>query len=210
MDLLLKISRWIDAINQRIGQFVAWAILLAVTVSVLNAFGRKFMNLGSNAWLELQWYLFGGLFLLSSGYTMLQNGHVRVDVLSSRLTKRTQIKIDLFGTLFFLFPTALIIMVLGWPMFWESWDSQEMSSNSGGLIRWPAKLLVPVGFCLLIAAGVSHVIKCISYLQGRGPDPMKRDSGVSEEEALAAELLARMASTATGTATTLSAKEHTP
>ena len=128
----MTISRWIDAINERIGQFVAWAILLAVTVSVLNAFGRKFMNLGSNAWLELQWYLFGGLFLLSSGYTLLKNGHVRVDVLSSRLTKRTQIKIDLFGTLFFLFPTALIIMVLGWPMFWESWDSQEMSSNSGG------------------------------------------------------------------------------
>jgi TRAP-type mannitol/chloroaromatic compound transport system permease small subunit len=150
------------------------------------------------------------LFLLSSGYTLLKNGHVRVDVLSQRLTKRTQIKIEVFGMLFFLFPAALMIMVLGWPMFWESWQTQEMSSNSGGLIRWPAKLLVPVGFCLLIAAGVSHVIKCLSYLQSRGPDPMKRDSGISEEEALADELRARLAAEADGTAMAPAAKGRTP
>ena len=112
--------------------------------------------------------------------------------------------------LFFLFPAALMIMVLGWPMFWESWQTQEMSSNSGGLIRWPAKLLVPVGFCLLIAAGVSHVIKCLSYLQRRGPDPMKRDSGFSEEEALADELRARLAAEADGTAMAPAAKGRTP
>jgi TRAP-type mannitol/chloroaromatic compound transport system permease small subunit len=200
LGFLLKISRWIDALNDRVGRFVAWAILLAVIVSVLNAFGRKFMHAGSNAWLELQWYLFGALFLLSSGYTLLKNGHVRVDVLSSRLSRRTQMWIEVLGTLFFLLPAALMIMVLGWPMFWESWHTQEMSSNAGGLIRWPAKLLVPVGFCLLIAAGVSHLIKCIAFLRGQGPDPLQRESSVTEEEALAAELRARLEAETAGTA----------
>lgn len=192
MGFLLTVSRWIDATNERVGRAVAWTILLAVAVSVLNAVGRKFMHAGSNAWLELQWYLFGGLFLLSSGYTLLRNGHVRVDVLSSKLSKRTQIWIEVFGTLVFLLPTAILIMVLGWPMFWASWDTQEMSSNAGGLIRWPAKLLVPVGFCLLIAAGLSHLVKCIAFLHGRGPDPTRRKASLAEEEALAAELRARL------------------
>jgi TRAP-type mannitol/chloroaromatic compound transport system permease small subunit len=196
VDLLLTLSRWIDAINDRVGRFVSWAILLAVVVSVLNAFARKFMNSGSNAWLELQWYLFGVLFLLSSGYTLLKNGHVRVDVLSSRLSRRTQIVIELVGTLLFLLPAAIIIMVLGWPMFWESWHTHEISSNAGGLVRWPAKLVVPVGFCLLIAAGLSHLVKCIAFLQGRGADPTQRESSVSEEEALAAELRDRLAAEA--------------
>jgi TRAP-type mannitol/chloroaromatic compound transport system permease small subunit len=192
MGFLLTVSRWIDALNERVGRVVAWAILLAVLVSVFNAVGRKFMHAGSNAWLELQWYLFGTLFLLTSGYTLLKNGHVRVDVLSSKLSRRAQMWIEVFGTLFFLLPTALVIMVLGWPMFLESWHTQEMSSNAGGLIRWPAKLLVPVGFCLLIAAGLSHLIKCIAFLQGRGPDPTRREASVTEEEAFAAELRARL------------------
>lgn len=193
MGFLLTLSSWIDAANDRIGRFVAWAILLAVAVSVLNAFARKFVHASSNAWLEMQWYLFGALFLLSSGYTLLKNGHVRVDVLSSRLSRRAQIWIDVFGTLLFLLPAATVIMWLGWPMFWESWHTQEMSSNAGGLIRWPAKLLVPVGFCLLIAAALSHLIKCTAFLQGRGPDPLRRESAVTQEEALAEELRARVA-----------------
>ena len=198
MGFLLTMSRWIDAINDRVGRFVSWAILLAVVVAVFNAFGRKFMHAGSNAWIELQWYLFGALFLLSSGYTLLKNGHVRVDVLSSRLAKRTQMWIEVIGTVFFLLPMALVIMWLGWPMFWESWQTQEMSSNAGGLIRWPAKLMVPVGFCLLIAAALSHLVKAIAFLQGRGPDPTRRETAVSEEEALAEELRARLAAEAAG------------
>ncbi len=200
MDFLLTVSRWIDAINDRVGRFVSWAILLAVVVSVFNAFGRKFIDAGSNAWLELQWYLFGALFLLSSGYTLLKNGHVRVDVLSSRLSRRAQMWIEVFGTVFFLLPAAVMIMWLGWPMFWESWHTQEMSSNAGGLVRWPAKLLVPVGFCLLIAAALSHLVKSIAFLQGRGPDPLRRESAVTEEEALAEELRARIAAETAGEA----------
>lgn len=192
MKLLLSLSRLIDAVNLRIGRWVSWVILAAVLVSTANALGRKFMHSGSNAWLELQWYLFGALFLLSSGYTLLKNGHVRVDVLSSRLSRRAQIGIEIFGTLFFLLPAAVLIMVLAWPMFWESWATQEMSPNAGGLIRWPAKLLVPVGFTLLVAAGVSHLIKCVGYLTGHCPDPTLRESAKTEEEKLAEELKTRM------------------
>lgn len=193
MGFLLKASRWIDAANERVGRIVAWAILVDVIVSVLNAMGRKFIDAGSNAWLELQWYLFGALFLLTSGYTLLKNGHVRVDVLASRLSRRTQMWIEVIGTLLFLLPAAVVIMWLGWPMFWESLQSHEMSSDAGGLVRWPAKLMVPVGFCLLIAAALSHLVKCIAFLQGRGPDPLQRPTEVAEEEALAEELRARLA-----------------
>ncbi|MBL0421542.1 TRAP transporter small permease subunit [Ramlibacter sp. AW1] len=191
MQFLLKLSRLIDRVNQRIGRWVAWAILAAVIVSAGNAIARKFFGSGSNAWLELQWYLFGAIFLLSSGYTLLNNGHVRVDVLATKLTRRTQVGIEVFGTLFFLLPAAVLIMVLGWPMFWESFTSQEVSSNSGGLIRWPAKLLVPIGFCLLIAAALSHLVKCIAFLRGQGPDPVPGHAATSAEEQLAAELRAR-------------------
>lgn len=192
MQFLLSVSRLIDAVNLRIGRWVSWAVLLVALVSTANALGRKLMHSGSNAWLELQWYLFGALFLLASGYTLLKNGHVRVDVLSSKLSRRKQIGLDIFGTLFFLMPAAILIMVLAWPMFWESWVTQEASPNAGGLVRWPAKLLVPVGFTLLIAAGISHLIKCVGFLMGRCPDPMARESTQTEEEKLADELKARL------------------
>ena len=207
MGPLLVISRWIDAVNERVGRLFAWAILLAVAVSVFNAIARKFFNMGSNAWLELQWYLFGAVFLMSSGYTLLKNGHVRVDVLSSKLSKRSQIWIDVFGTLFFLLPAAVVIMWLGWAMFWESWSTQEVSSNAGGLFRWPAKLLVPAGFCLLVAAAISHLIKCVAFLQGRGPDPTLREKPVSEEEELAKELRLRLAGQAADAESTPRKKE---
>ena len=192
MGSLLKLSSLIDRVIERVGRLAAWTVLAAVIVSTLNAVARKFFDSGSNAWLELQWYLFGALILLTSGYTLLKNGHVRVDVLAARLPRRTQIGIEIFGTLFFLLPAALLIMVLGWPMFWESWSTQELSSNSGGLMRWPAKLLVPLGFCFLIAAALSHLIKCIAFVTGKGPDPMRRESSLSEEEKLAEELRARL------------------
>lgn len=192
MRFLLSISRWIDTINLYVGRWTSWAILLVVIVSAANALSRKLLHSGPNAWIELQLYLFGALFLLASGYTLLKNGHVRVDVLSSRLSKRAQIGIEIFGTLFFLLPAATLIMVLGWPMFWESWATQEASPNVGGLIRWPAKLLVPLGFTLLIAAGLSHVIKCIGFLLGHCPDPTARESAQQEEDRLAAEIQARL------------------
>lgn len=197
MGALLSISRVIDAINLFVGRWISWAVLVVVLVSTFNALGRKFLHSGSNAWLELQWYLFGALFLLSSGYTLLKNGHVRVDVLSSKLSKRRQIGIEIAGTLLFLMPAAVLIMVLAWPMFWDAWVTQEASPNAGGLIRWPAKLLVPVGFSLLIAAGVSHLIKCVGFLMGRCPDPTARESAKSEEEKLAEELKARLDAEAT-------------
>jgi len=192
MRFLLSISRAIDRINLFVGRWIAWAILAAVLISTGNALGRKLLHSGSNAWLEVQWYLFGAIFLLASGYTLLKNGHVRVDVVSSRLSRRTQIGIEIFGTLFFLMPACILIMVLAWPMFWDSWITQETSPNAGGLIRWPAKLLVPLGFTLLIGAGLSHLIKCVGFLRGHCPDPTRRESAKTDEERLAEELKARL------------------
>jgi TRAP-type mannitol/chloroaromatic compound transport system permease small subunit len=188
MTFFLALSRFIDALNQRVGQAVAWLTLAAVLVSAVNATVRKTFNISSNAWLELQWYLFGAVFLLAAGYTFLHNEHVRVDVLSSRLSRRTQIKIDIFGVLFFLLPACVLIFWLSLPFFYQSFVLLEQSSNTGGLIRWPAKLLVPVGFALLILAGISHLIKCIGYLMGRCPDPLQRETSKTPEELLAEEI----------------------
>jgi TRAP-type mannitol/chloroaromatic compound transport system permease small subunit len=179
---LLALSRLIDAINGLVGRSISWLILVVVLVSAGNAVSRKFLQSSSNAWLELQWYLFGALFLLASGYTLLKNDHVRVDILAQKLSKRKQIWIEIFGIVFFLMPMAVVIMWFGWPMFWDSWVSNETSSNSGGLVRWPVKLLIPAGFCLLIAAGVSQLIKCIAFLNGMLPDPTRREGRSAEEE----------------------------
>jgi len=188
MNALLALSRAIDVINRRVGQAVTWLILLAVLVSAINATVRKVFNVSSNAWLELQWYLFGGVFLLAAGYTLLKNEHVRVDVLASRFSRRTQLLIEILGVLFFLLPMAILIMWLSWPFFMDSFVNLEQSSNAGGLVRWPAKILLPIGFALLVAAGVSHLIKCIGCLAGRCPDPRDTHSGKSAEEALADEI----------------------
>lgn len=188
MKALLALSRAIDALNVRVGKAVAWVTLLVVLVSAGNAVIRKVFGVSSNAWLELQWYMFGAMFLLTAGYTLLQNEHVRVDILSSRLSKRAQVYIEIFGLLFFLFPMAIVIMYLSWPMFMDSYITNEQSSNSGGLARWPVKLMIPVGFGLLVLAGVSRLIKCIAYLCGQGPDPLSRVDGKSAEEQLAEEI----------------------
>jgi len=159
-----------------------------VLVSAGNAVVRKVFGTSSNAWLELQWYMFGAMFLLTAGYTLLKNEHVRVDILSSQLSKRTQIYIEIFGVLFFLLPMAILIMYLSWPMFMDSYISNEQSSNSGGLVRWPVKLLIPIGFALLVLAGISRLIKCVGYLCGQAPDPLARAEGKTAEEQLADEI----------------------
>lgn len=188
MKFLLLISRAIDALNTRVGKAVTWLTLLVVVVSATNAVVRKAFHVSSNAWLELQWYLFGAIFLLAAGYTFLCNEHVRVDVLSQKLSQRTRIKIEIFGVIFFLFPACALIFWLSIPFFYESFILHEGSSNTGGLIRWPAKLLIPVGFGLLILAGVSHLIKCVGFLMGACPDPTARLAEKSAEELLADEI----------------------
>ena len=188
MQALLSLSRWIDLINDRVGRAVTWLTLVVVVVSSANAVVRKVFNTSSNAWLELQWYLFGAMFLLAAGYTLLKNDHVRVDIISSKFSRQTQIKIEIFGVIFFLLPACVLILILSWPVFMDSFMQNEQSSNSGGLIRWPVKLLIPIGFALLVAAGISHLIKCIGYLKGMCPDPTLKVQAKTAEEELAEEI----------------------
>lgn len=161
----------IDALNAAVGHMVQWLVLVAVLISAGNAAVRYLLNTSSNAWLELQWYLFAAIFLLGAGYTLLRNEHIRIDILTGRFSPRTQAWIDIFGTIFFLLPMALLIMWLAWPMFLESWVRNEISLSPGGLIRWPVKLLVPAGFLLLSLQGLSELIKRIAFLAGMIPDP---------------------------------------
>ncbi len=174
MNFLLSLSRLIDALNERVGRVVYWLVLVMVLVSSANALSRYALSIASNAWLELQWYLFAGVFLLCSGYTLRHNEHIRIDVITGRLSRRGQMWIDIFGTLFFLLPMAVYITWLSWPIFMNAWNSNEISGSAGGLIRWPARLLVPVGFCLLSLQGVSELIKRIAFLQGLIPDPLEK------------------------------------
>lgn len=171
MRFLLRISGLIDAVNDGVGKLVYWLVLVAVLVSSVNAVVRYTFNTSSNAWLELQWYLFSAIFLLCAGYTLLRNEHIRIDIVVGRFSRRVQAAVDIFGILFFLFPMAILIMWLSWPMFMDSFRTNEMSSDAGGLIRWPAKLLVPVGFFLLSAQGVSELIKRIAFLAGAIDQP---------------------------------------
>ena len=174
MKALLGLSRAIDALNERIGQLVYWCVLITVLVSAANATSRYALNMASNAWLELQWYLFAAVFLLCAGYTLLHNEHIRIDVISGQLSRRGQMWIDVFGLVFFLLPMSLFIMGLSWPIFMNAWTSGEISGSAGGLIRWPARLLVPVGFFLLSLQGISELIKRIAYLRGLIDDPVER------------------------------------
>jgi TRAP-type mannitol/chloroaromatic compound transport system permease small subunit len=171
MKSLLSISRAIDALNWTVGRTVKWLVLAMVLVSSGNAVSRYLFNASSNAFLELQWYLFAAVFLLCAGYTLLNNEHIRIDVVSSRFSARTRAWIDIVGTLLFLFPVAGTIMWLAWPVFMNAWVSGEISSNAGGLVRWPARLLIPVGLFLLVLQGASELIKRIAFLHGLIPDP---------------------------------------
>lgn len=170
MKVLLALARLIDAINERVGRAIGWLVLAAVLVSAGNATIRYSLNLSSNAWLEIQWYLFSAVFLLGAGYTLKKNEHVRIDILAGRLSRRGQAWIDIMGSLLFLMPMAVIIMVLSWPMFMQSYTGHEISSDAGGLLRWPVKLLIPVGFALLVLQGVAEIIKRAAFLRGMLPD----------------------------------------
>jgi TRAP-type mannitol/chloroaromatic compound transport system permease small subunit len=186
---LLSLSRLIDRLNERIGQIFYWLILATVIISAANAVVRKVFNYSSNGLLEIQWYLFSTIFLFLAGYTLLRNEHVRIDVISGRLSKRAQTWIDILGTVFFLFPMAFLLMWLSWPVFTEAYQRQEVSTNAGGLIIWPARLLVPIGFFLLLLQGVSELIKRVAFLKGLIPDPSEKHVAKTAEEELAEEIL---------------------
>ncbi|MBE0626886.1 MAG: TRAP transporter small permease subunit [Burkholderiales bacterium] len=185
MKILLRISGLIDGLNERVGHLSYWLILVAVLVSAGNATMRYAFDRSSNAWLEIQWYLFSAVFLFCAGYTLLHNQHVRIDVISSHLSKRGRAWIDILGTLLFLLPMAIAIMWMSWPVFVQAWELNEVSSNAGGLTVWPARLMLPVGFFLLILQGFSELIKRIAFLRGLIPDPTDKDEGPSLEEQLA-------------------------
>lgn len=189
MAALLQISRLIDRINEFMGRWVAWLVLAAVLISAANAAVRKAFNMSSNAFLEIQWYLFAAVFLLGAGYTLLRQAHVKIDVISSRLSKRGQIWIDIIGICFFLLPFSYVVIKLGTPLVIKAFIMGEMSSNAGGLIRWPVFALLPAGFVLLGLQGISELIKRIAFLQGLVPDPTRGQQAKTPEEELAEFLL---------------------
>jgi TRAP-type mannitol/chloroaromatic compound transport system permease small subunit len=168
---LLRLARGIDALNERVGRGVMWLVLAAVLISAGNAVVRKAFDRSSNAWLEIQGVLFAAVFLLAAGYTLLHQAHVKVDVLLGRFSRRTQARVECLGLLFFLFPFAAVVIDLSLPLVLRAWVSGEVSSNAGGLIRWPAYALLPAGFALLALQGLSELIKRLAFLSGRGPDP---------------------------------------
>jgi TRAP-type mannitol/chloroaromatic compound transport system permease small subunit len=182
---LLKLAHLIDRINAWVGKSIVWLILVAVLISTINAVIRKAFNISSNAFLELQWYLFSAVFLLGAAYTLQRNEHVRIDVIAGRFSKRTQTWIDIFGTLFFLLPMTLMVLWLSWPVFVTSFETKDMSNSAGGLILWPARLLVPLGFALLSLQGISELIKRLGFLAGVAPDPTEKFGEKSAEEELA-------------------------
>src|SRR5215813_52481 len=189
VSFLLSVSKLIDRLNERIGHVFYWLVLATVLISAANAVIRKAFNYSSNAWLEIQWYLFSAIFLFLAGYTLLRNEHVRIDVVAHRLSKKAQTWIDIVGTLFFLFPIAFLIMWLSWPVFVNTYESHEISTNAGGLLIWPARVLVPIGFALLLVQGVSELIKRVAFLRGLIPDPSEKHVEKTAEEELAEEIL---------------------
>ena len=185
MNSLLTLSRAIDRLSEFVGRWVAWLVLAAVLISAGNASVRKAFDMSSNAFLEIQWYLFAAVFLLAAGYTMLRQEHVKIDVVLQHLSRRTQIKIEIFGIVVFLFPFVFAVVDLVWPLVVRAYVSGEMSSNAGGLIRWPVYVLVPIGFTLLGIQGISELIKRVAFLMGRGPDPAEAQKTRTAEEDLA-------------------------
>ncbi|HYD74704.1 TRAP transporter small permease subunit [Ramlibacter sp.] len=188
MQALLKLSRAIDWLNGHVGRWVIWLILASTVISGVNASVRKAFNTSSNAYLEVQWYLFAAAFLLAAGYTLLNGEHVKIDVFYSRFSRRTQNWIDIFGFTCFLLPVALAVLWYGTPFFLQGWRSGEMSSNAGGLIRWPVYLMMPLGFALLLLQGLSELVKRIAFAMGLIPDPAVKKTEKSAEEELAEEL----------------------
>jgi TRAP-type mannitol/chloroaromatic compound transport system permease small subunit len=190
---LLKLSKFIDTLSEWLGKLTIWLVLAAVLISAGNATIRKIFNVSSNAWLEIQWYLFSGVFMLAVGYVLLKNAHVRIDFISSKLSKRTNAIIDAIGIVVFTIPLSIIMIDLGWPLFQRAWDSGEMSQNAGGLIRWPVLLLVPLGFGVLFMQALSELVKRIAFITGHRSEPFSVEDGKSDEERLAEELAAEAA-----------------
>lgn len=188
MSALLTLSRAIDEVNRRIFRIIMWLILIVTLISAGNAIIRYLLNMSSNAWLELQWYLFSAIFLFAAPYTLQQNEMVRIDIITGRLSKRAQAWIDVLGTVLFLLPMSLLILYLSWPVFVQALQRGEVSTNAGGLIIWPARLLVPIGFTLLSLQGISQLIKYAAFLTGDGPDPTAKQDHKSAEELLAEEI----------------------
>lgn len=185
MSALLKLSGLIDGLNRFVGRWVIWLILASTAISAINAVIRKAFNYSSNAFLEVQWYLFAASFMLAAGYTLLNNEHVRIDVVVGRFSRRVQTWIDVFGFLVFLLPLCAVVLYLGVPFFLQALRSGEMSSNAGGLILWPVYLMMPLGFALLMMQGLSELIKRLAFLQGLIPDPTVKVAAKTAEEELA-------------------------
>jgi TRAP-type mannitol/chloroaromatic compound transport system permease small subunit len=182
---LLSLSRWIDRLNEFIGRWLSWLVLAAVLISAANAIMRKLFDMSSNAYLEIQWYLFAAVFLLAAGYTLLKQEHVKIDVILHNFTRRTQVKVEIFGLAAFLMPFVYAVIELVWPLVVRAYVSGEMSSNAGGLIRWPVFALLPLGFALLGLQGVSELIKRVAFLMGFAEDPGLRKQQKTAEEELA-------------------------
>ena len=193
MTLLLKLSQLIDWLTERVGKGAFWLVLIMTLISAGNAVVRFIFNYSSNGLLEIQWYLFAAVFLLCSPYTLQKNEHVRIDVLSGKLSPRGLAVIDIIGTLFFLLPMVIVVLWLSLPLIAESYKINEMSANAGGLIRWPVKLLLPIGFTLLALQGISELIKRIAFLAGMIDDPNNKEKGPTPEEELAAAIAAAKA-----------------
>ncbi|MGE0237912.1 MAG: TRAP transporter small permease subunit [Parvibaculaceae bacterium] len=171
MGGLLALSRWIDAVTAFIGRHVIWLILAAILVSAINAVIRKAFDMSSNAWLELQWYLFGAVFMVAAAYTLQRNEHIRIDIVSGRLSQRTRNWIDIFGHVLMLLPFAALMVYESIPFAWSAWRSGEMSGSAGGLIIWPTRAFILAGFFLLFIQGISELIKRIAVMRGLIPDP---------------------------------------
>lgn len=182
MQALLALARLIDGFNDRFGALAKWAVILACFISAGNAFVRYGLDISSNGWLEIQWYLFAAVFLLGAGYGLLKNSHVRIDFVSAHLSPRTRNWVDVVGILAVLFPFCLISITLSWPLFTQALATGEMSQNAGGLIRWPAYGLIPLGFALLMLQGLSELIKRLAFLSGKGPDPLAGEEAKSDEQ----------------------------
>lgn len=185
MNGLLKLSQLIDGLTERVGKALIWLVLIVTLIAAGNAVMRYIWNYSSNAFLEIQWYLFSAIFLLCSGYVLLKNEHIRIDVIAGRLSERTQNWIDVFGIVFFLLPMVLLVLYLSWPVFMNAWTTNEGSPNPGGLVRWPVRLLMPIGFLLLTLQAISELIKRIAFLTGNGPNPLAKTTGPTAEQELA-------------------------
>ncbi|TXH88084.1 MAG: TRAP transporter small permease subunit [Rhodoferax sp.] len=199
MAPLLSLSRLIDKLSTLVGKLTMWLILATTLISAGNALVRKFFNSSSNGLLEIQWYLFAGVFMLGASYGFLKNSHVRIDFISSKLSDRGRNWVDVVGIVAVLFPFCIIGISLGWPFFLQAFTSGEMSQNAGGLIRWPAYLLIPVGFALLMLQGVSELIKRLAFLTGKGPDVLNSEDTKSDEQKHLEQLEAQAAAQLGGT-----------